>query len=105
MNKGFIINKNRIFHTENYTPNLSITNKNQNQQKTILLIDDNLDILELNKMVLEMEGFLVECAQSGCEALKILKVKKAPDLIILDMCMSEVNGEEFLDCLVVKNID
>lgn len=52
----------------------------------ILIIDDDPDILESMKIVLESKGYKVVSASSGEEGLKKTK-QKAPDLIILDVMM------------------
>ena len=50
--------------------------------ETILIIDDDVAIGNLEQEVLEREGYLVQRAYSGTEALLLLKEKK-PDLILL----------------------
>lgn len=62
--------------------------------KTILLIDDNLDLTEVLKMVLEQEGYRVIVAYDGEAGLSELQ-RTAPDLIILDMNMPRMGGIEF----------
>ena len=61
--------------------------------KTIMIVDDEPHMVELEKAILEAEGFKVISAFSGQEALKILEVKK-PDLVILDMMMPGMSGRE-----------
>jgi two-component system, OmpR family, alkaline phosphatase synthesis response regulator PhoP len=62
-------------------------------QAKILLVDDEPDILEFISYNLEAEGFKVERAGSGEEALE--KVKKfIPDLIVLDVMMPGMDGVE-----------
>ncbi|WP_372774432.1 response regulator transcription factor [Mangrovibacterium sp.] len=58
---------------------------------TILLVDDEVDILEFISYNLEKEGFKVYTAQNGLEAIKIAE-KKVPNLIILDVMMPEMDG-------------
>jgi two-component system alkaline phosphatase synthesis response regulator PhoP len=58
---------------------------------TILLVDDEVDILEFISYNLEKEGYKVYTAQNGAEAIKIAE-KKIPDLIILDVMMPEMDG-------------
>ena len=61
--------------------------------KTVLVVDDESDILEFLKYNLEKEGFIVATAENGKEALEIAyKVK--PQLIILDIMMPEMDGVE-----------
>ncbi len=60
---------------------------------TILLADDEPDILEIIGYNLSLEGYQVITAENGIEALKIAK-KKRPHLIILDVMMPEMDGIE-----------
>lgn len=52
----------------------------------ILIIDDDQDIVEGMKLVLESKNYIVKTAESGDEGLSMVKNKK-PDLIILDVMM------------------
>lgn len=54
--------------------------------KKILIIDDDIDLVETMRMVLENEGFKVFDAQDGIHGLKSIK-ENNPDLIILDVMM------------------
>ena len=60
---------------------------------TILLVDDELDILEIIGYNLTAEGYTVVTAQNGVEAIKKAK-KHKPKLIILDVMMPEMDGIE-----------
>lgn len=60
---------------------------------TILLVDDEPDILEIVGYNLTAEGYSVATAENGVEAVKIAK-KKKPHLIILDVMMPEMDGIE-----------
>jgi len=60
-------------------------------EKKILLVDDETDILEFVSYNLEKEGFKVYTAQNGRDAIRIAE-KKDPDLIILDVMMPEMDG-------------
>ncbi|GAA0712662.1 response regulator transcription factor [Aquimarina litoralis] len=60
---------------------------------TILLVDDEPDILEIVGYNLTTEGYNVLTAENGTEAVKIAK-KKKPHLIILDVMMPEMDGIE-----------
>jgi CheY-like chemotaxis protein len=61
--------------------------------KKIMIVDDEDNILELVKAVLENEGFEVITASEGNECLEKLKTIK-PDLILLDMMMPGMSGRE-----------
>ena len=60
----------------------------------ILVIDDDLDILETLKRLLEDSGYSVTCAASVQEALAELD-RVRPCLILLDLMMPERNGWDF----------
>ena len=63
--------------------------------ETILIIDEDVAIGNLEQEVLEREGYLVQRAYSGTEALLLLKEKK-PDLILLDLMLPGMSGEDIL---------
>ena len=60
---------------------------------TILVVDDEPDILELVQYNLEKEGFAVYTAGNGREAIEIAE-RSQPDLILLDVMMPEMDGME-----------
>ena len=60
---------------------------------SILLVDDDPDILEIISYNLKNEGYNVITAENGLEAVKTAKNKK-PHLIILDVMMPEMDGIE-----------
>ncbi len=64
-------------------------------KKRILLVDDEEGIQLLYREEFEEEGFLVESAYSGAEAITKFKEKR-PDLVILDINMPGMNGIEVL---------
>ena len=68
------------------------------KNKTIMVVDDNPDIITIVKTILEGKGFSVFSASSGAELLNMLKGQK-PDLIILDIMMPEMDGLEVLSRL------
>ncbi len=61
--------------------------------KKILIADDEPDILEIIRFNLEKEGYKVESARNGIEALELAKTFQ-PDLIMLDVMMPGRNGWE-----------
>ena len=65
----------------------------EKQEITILLVDDEPDILEIVGYNLSSEGYTVVTADNGAKAVKMAK-KKRPDLIILDVMMPEMDGIE-----------
>jgi DNA-binding response OmpR family regulator len=62
-------------------------------QKKILVADDEKDIVELVAFNLEREGFAVCRAYDGQKAWEMVNTEK-PDLVILDLMMSELSGME-----------
>jgi CheY-like chemotaxis protein len=64
------------------------------EDKTILVVDDEPDVLTYLTMVLEDAGFNVMSAQDGNEALERVREKK-PDFISLDLVMPHKSGIRF----------
>ena len=64
-------------------------------QKCVLLVEDDTSIATLYGIKLELAGFTVVKAGHGLEALQALSVE-VPDIILLDLRMPHMNGEEFL---------
>tara|TARA_R110002072_G_scaffold42064_10_gene117887 strand:- start:16846 stop:17568 length:723 start_codon:yes stop_codon:yes gene_type:complete len=62
-------------------------------QSTILVVDDEPDIVELITYNLEQHGHRVISASNGVEALEAAK-SQLPDLIVLDVMMPELTGTE-----------
>ena len=62
-------------------------------KKTILIVDDNEDILELLLYNLKSDGYHVEIAKDGLEAIEVAK-KTLPELIIMDIMMPKLDGVE-----------
>ena len=60
---------------------------------SILIVDDEQDILDILSYNLRKENYIVLTAKNGQEAIKIAKNEK-PDLIILDVMMPEMDGVE-----------
>ncbi|MEI6434754.1 MAG: response regulator [Bacteroidota bacterium] len=61
----------------------------------ILMIDDEPELLDVMKDLLEEENYQVFCASNGAEGI-LLNEQKNPDLIILDLRMPEMDGIETL---------
>ena len=61
--------------------------------KSILVVDDERNIVELLRMYLEKEGFGVAAASDGEQALALHK-RHDPDLVILDLMLPKVDGYE-----------
>ncbi|MTJ06402.1 MULTISPECIES: PAS domain S-box protein [unclassified Anabaena] len=68
--------------------------------KTILVVDDDINIRELLRQQLENEGYNVQEAKNGVDAIHQIKISR-PDLILLDVMMPQING--FDVAAVLKN--
>lgn len=62
----------------------------------VLIVEDDKEISESLRDVLEIEGFNVDVAVNGKVALSLLENKPNPSLILLDLNMPVMNGLEFL---------
>ncbi len=60
----------------------------------ILVVDDERAVRESLRRALELEGYEIELAADGREALETLDDSTAPDAVILDVLMPEVDGLE-----------
>ncbi|MFK7693729.1 response regulator transcription factor [Paenibacillus sp. HJGM_3] len=67
--------------------------------ETILLVDDEKEILELLEIYLKNEGYSLLLASNGLEALEVLR-HKTVDLIILDIMMPRMDGIQA--CLKIR---
>lgn len=56
-------------------------------QKTILIVDDDPDIVLANRLVLESAGYAVEEAESGEACLAKMRARR-PDLVLMDVMMT-----------------
>ena len=63
-------------------------------QPKIMIVDDDEDLHTLYRLYLQGESFQTLQAYNGKEALEIV-AKDRPDLIVLDMIMPVMDGEEF----------
>lgn len=63
--------------------------------KQILIVDDDIHIGDMLEEVLKKEGYGVWRAYSGTEAVLVLE-KARPDLVLLDLMLPGLNGEELL---------
>ena len=70
--------------------------KTTTKSKTVLLIDDETQWLDLIREALANESYNVITASSGESALKKLQRKK-PDLIVSDVRMPEINGFDLFE--------
>lgn len=73
-------------------------------QRCVLVVEDDNDIRESIVEMLKFEGYEVDSASNGKEALDKINEFSKPCLVLLDMMMPIMNGREFLDH-VMKSAD
>ncbi|NOH14719.1 MAG: response regulator [Chloroflexi bacterium] len=66
--------------------------------RSVLLVDDDLETLELVGTMLERSGYRILAARSGLKALQMARLEH-PDLILLDIMMPGMDGYEVLEIL------
>ncbi len=66
--------------------------------ETILVVDDEEDILELLRYTFAREGYRVHCADTGEKALR-LAAELAPDIMVLDLMLPGINGLDVMRTL------
>ena len=64
-------------------------------QPTVLVVDDDGSLLEVLREVIEGEGYRAVTARSGEHALDLLRAGETPCVILLDLTMPGMGGEEF----------
>lgn len=70
----------------------------------VLVVDDDRVLRETFSSLLEEEGYMVECAPNGAEALALLK-KERFDITFLDLKMPKMNGIELLAKMKEERMD
>ena len=68
------------------------------QRPTVLVVDDELPIRKMLVEILTLEGFPIETASNGREALEVLS-KSGPRVVLLDLLMPEVDGRAVIEQL------
>ncbi len=68
------------------------------RQRTILIVDDEEDVLDLLQLVFETSGFTVRRASNGKAAVSSA-YESPPDVILLDVMMPEMDGWQVLRTL------
>ena len=69
--------------------------------KKILLVDDDIDLLEQNKLLLESKGFTIVTAESGEDGFKVFQ-KEKPDAAIIDLIMEQMDSGFILSYKIKK---
>lgn len=71
--------------------------------KKILLVDDDIDLLEQNKTLLESRGFQVITAENSEDGYKLFQ-KELPDAAIIDLIMEQMDSG-FILCYKIKKTE
>ncbi|MFC1668642.1 response regulator [Chlamydiota bacterium] len=80
-----------------------MASKNKEKESAkILIIDDDKDIVEVSKLLLESRGYSVIVAYDGKSGLEIIK-EQHPDLILLDVMLPDMSGYQICDKLKKDN--
>jgi CheY-like chemotaxis protein len=61
------------------------------QSPVIMVVDDDVDFLEINRHILEAAGYRVQCSADPDQALQIM-AQDPPDLIITDLMMQTMDS-------------
>ena len=70
--------------------------------KKILIVDDDRYLVEIYRNALSKEGYEVSCAYDGEEGIEVFKKIPQPDLIILDLKMPNMTGDDFIKFLRIN---
>ena len=70
----------------------------------ILIVEDEPDVAEIIKMLVESKGYETEIALGGKEGLERIRKDKKYDLILLDIRMPEVTGRQILEIMKKEQI-
>jgi two-component system cell cycle sensor histidine kinase/response regulator CckA len=65
--------------------------------KTILIVEDEIDIATVVEMVLNIEGYQAYVAENGKQAIELLEKIPKPDLVISDLMMPVLDGYDFIN--------
>ena len=69
---------------------------------TVLVVDDERNQREILGAILKSEGYIPLLASGGAEALRLLE-REAVDLVITDLVMPGMTGEELIDAVLARN--
>jgi CheY-like chemotaxis protein len=65
----------------------------------LMVVDDDEDIREVLRLFLQAEGYRVVTAVDGRDALQQLQSHEQPSLILLDLMMPGMDGEQFMNAI------
>lgn len=63
----------------------------------ILVVDDEESLTDILADLLQAEGYQVECARDGVEALRLLQGREPPALVMSDVMMPRMNGTDLVE--------
>ncbi|MCX7905402.1 MAG: ATP-binding protein [Elusimicrobiales bacterium] len=73
--------------------------------ENILLVDDEIDLLKINKRFLEENGYKVLIASNIAQAKEIITKNKDIEIIIIDLVLPDGNAVDFINSLNNNNIN
>lgn len=65
----------------------------------VLVVDDDDDLRDTMLMLLDMHGYTAIGASNGLDALQVIRTRGRPAIILLDLRMPAMNGQEFAAAL------
>ncbi len=68
------------------------------KSQKIVIVEDNVNLAEIYKTRLEILGYLVLVAHDGITALNLIE-KELPDLVLLDLMVPKVAGDQILETM------
>lgn len=89
-NRGF---GNSVYHAQERT--MCVSMHSRSTPTRVLVVDDEWSITEFVSEVLQEEGYAVEVAHDGANAL-MMAYANPPDIMLIDMAMPVMTGEEVL---------
>lgn len=72
-----------------------MSDEHESEDRRILVIEDDPDVRSMISIMLNIEGYHVDTAENGREALEKLRGGADPDLILVDLMMPVMNGWQF----------
>jgi DNA-binding response OmpR family regulator len=71
-------------------------------KKKVLIIEDDRDLANLFKLVLEMSGFEASAVHDGTQGVDALMTDPLPEAVMLDMHLPGVSGEQIYDLMTER---
>ena len=76
----------------------------EGEKKKIFIVDDDNFLLDMYALKFSQNNFEVHTASNGLQAIEKLKEGLAPDIILLDVMMPEMDGFEMLEKINQENL-